>query len=47
MPILNKEYSGVMKYVGSDKIHYIEVVLYCGVYSCAFTICSNNDVLQS
>ena len=48
MPILNKEYSGVMKGVGSDKIlgkiHYVEVVLDCGVYPCAFTVCSNNDV---
>jgi len=48
MHILNKEYSGVMKGVGSDKIlgklHYVEVVLDCGVYPCAFTVCSNNDV---
>lgn len=33
-----------MKCIGSDKIHYVEVVLDCGVYPCAFTICSNNDV---
>jgi len=48
MSILNKKYSGVMKGIGSDKIlgkiNYVEVVLDCGVYPCAFTVCSNNDV---
>jgi hypothetical protein len=37
-----------MKGVGeadiTGRIHYVEVVLDCGVYPCSFTACSNNDV---
>jgi len=46
--ILDIEYSGVMKGVGEAKmlgrIHYVEVVLECGVYPCSFSVCSNNDL---
>ncbi len=46
--ILDKHFSGVMKGVGEakmlGKIHYIEVVLECGVYPCSFSVCSNNDL---
>lgn len=46
--IMDTEYKGIMKGVGEaeipGKIHYIELVLDCGVYPCAFTVCSNNNV---
>ncbi len=46
--ILDTHYSGVMKGVGEAKtlgrIHYVEVVLECGVYPCSFSVCSNNDL---
>ncbi len=46
--ILDTKYKGKMKGVGeadiTGRIHYVEVVLDCGVYPCSFTACSNNDV---
>ncbi len=46
--ILDTQYSGVMKGVGEAKtlgrVHYVEVVLECGVYPCSFSVCSNNDL---
>lgn len=46
--ILDTQYSGVMKGVGEAKtlgrLHYVEVVLECGVYPCSFSVCSNNDL---
>ena len=46
--ILDTNFSGVMKGVGEAKtlgrIHYVEVVLECGVYPCSFSVCSNNDL---
>ena len=46
--ILDTHYSGIMKGVGEDKmlgkIHYVEVILECGLYPCSFFVCSNNDL---
>ena len=46
--ILDTHYSGIMKGVGEDKmlgkIHYVEVILECGLYPCSFSVCSNNDL---
>ena len=46
--ILNTDYAGIMRGVGEAKmlgrLHYVEVVLECGVYPCAFSVCSNNDL---
>lgn len=46
--ILDKHFSGVLKGVGEAKmlgrIHYVEIVLECGIYPCSFTVCSNNDL---
>ena len=46
--ILDTHYSGIMKGVGEDKmlgkLHYVEVILECGVYPCSFSVCSNNDL---
>lgn len=46
--IMDKNYQGTMKGVGEAKIlgrvHYIEIILECGIYPCAFTVCSNNNL---
>ena len=46
--ILDTNFSGIMKGVGEakmlGKLHYVEVILECGVYPCAFSVCSNNDL---
>ena len=46
--ILNTKYQGQLSGVGHDKIegkiHYVEVVLDCGIYPCAFTVCANNNL---
>jgi DNA damage-inducible protein 1 len=46
--ILDRKYQGQLSGVGHDKIegklHYVEVVLDCGVYPCAFTVCANNNL---
>ena len=46
--ILDTNYTGQMKGVGEDKIvgrvHYVEVILECGVYPCSFTVASNNSM---
>lgn len=43
--ILDRKCSGTLLGVGEDKIlgriHYVEVVLECGVFPCSFTVCSN------
>jgi predicted aspartyl protease len=46
--ILDRKYQGQLSGVGHDKIegklHYVEVVLDCGIYPCAFTVCANNNL---
>lgn len=46
--ILDKKCGGKLLGVGEDKIigrvHYVEVVLECGVYPCSFTVCSNPNI---
>ena len=46
--ILDTHYSGIMKGVGEDKmlgkLHYVEVILECGLYPCSFSVCSNNNL---
>jgi predicted aspartyl protease len=47
--ILDRKCSGKLVGVGEDKIlgriHYVEVVLDCGVYPCSFVVCSNPNML--
>lgn len=46
--IMDNNYSGVMKGVGVanvlGKVHYVEVILECGLYPCSFYVCSNNNL---
>ena len=46
--ILDRKYKGQLSGVGHDKIegkiHYVEVILDCGIYPCAFTVCANNNL---
>ncbi len=46
--LLDKNYQGMLSGVGHDKIegrlHYVEVVLDCGIYPCGFTVCANNNL---
>lgn len=46
--ILDTHYSGIMKGVGEDKmlgkLHYVEVILECGLYPCSFSVCENNNL---
>lgn len=47
--VIDDKYNGELKGVGSDKImgriHYVELELAYGFYSCGFTICKNDDLV--
>jgi hypothetical protein len=46
--ILDKEYKGTLKGVGQaniiGRLHYVDLLLECGVYPCSFTVTNNNDL---
>jgi len=47
--IIDEQYSGELKGVGTDKImgriHYVELQLPCGIYPCGFTVCKNDKMV--
>lgn len=47
--MIDDKYNGELKGVGSDKImgrvHYLELELACGFYSCGFTVCKSDDMV--
>jgi hypothetical protein len=46
--ILDKEFKGTIKGVGQaniiGRLHYVDLLLECGVYPCSFTVTNNNDL---